>query len=338
MDLHFRARDAKVDRLVQRLRTESNPGVRERIIRALGELGPEAESALPALVQSVEKDPSRVAIAAVATLGELGPAARNAIPLLLDTLKAGSPEMQMAAAGALGRMGEAGADAAPVLLEWTSGEGIPHELRVRATEALGSIPSAANYTMPSLRELLCSGVAEEVRAAAALALGRLDSGSPEVEAALRAAENGGDPLVKGMATMALLVREQRLTGPGPAKEKELGWMVPLLGCAASLAVLQFGAVLGSQFLNPGDTLPALILTPALALLAGVAYGVATYRQDRHPALGGGISGLVGASAGLLTGFLIAPGLTPVVLALGGTLGTGSGAVGGALARNALETP
>ncbi len=337
IDLNRGATDPKVDRLVQRLGTETNPGVRERIIRALGELGPQAESALPALVRSVEKDPRGVAAAAVAALGELGPVAQTATPLLLNTLETGSPAMQMAAAGALGRLGEAGADAAPVLLEWTSREGIPHELRVRATEALGSIPSAAQHTIPSLRELLQSGVAEEVRAAAALALGRLDSGSPEVQAALRAAENSSDPLVKGMAGIALLVRKQRLTGTRPTRRRDGGWLAPLVGCAVALSIVQFGAVMGSQFLNPGDTLPALILTPALALLAGVAYGVATYRQDRHPALGGGVSAFLGASAGILFGFLIAPGLTPVVLAIGGTLATGSGAVGGTLARTALVT-
>jgi hypothetical protein len=159
----------------------------------------------------------------------------------------------------------------------------------------------------------------------------------EVEALLQEAAAGGDPTIEAMAGLALMVRAQRLSGRPPEQRKatDSGWVIPSLVCSSSLTVVQFGAVLGSQILNPGQLLPALILTPALALLAGVGFGVSTYPSVSRAALGGGASAFVGASVGICLGFLVAPALTPLALAVGGTVALGSGALGGNLVRSAF---
>ncbi len=327
----------RLNRLQNRLRSEKHPAVRERIYRAIGEIGPPARSALPLLMDSVERDPAGVAVAAVDAIGKMGPDAGRAAPLLMEHLEAGHPALRLAATRALGRMGPAGAAAVPVLMKWTSEGGVPHELRARAVEALGGMGEDALDSIPTLTELLRSQVAMEVRAAAALALGRLDPGRREVREALIWAQGTQDPPLRGMAGIAILVRERRLSvlGGNGASDPARSWALPMLLGAGILTLLEMGALLVTQLVTPGTLLPTLFLTPVLAFLAGVSYAVATRRLRRHPALGGGVTGWAGATAGLMLGLVVSATVTPVAILVGGCLALGSGAFGGTLVRTAL---
>jgi hypothetical protein len=83
--------------LIERIKADKNDDVRLKAIAAVAEVGPEADTALPALVGVLEgkKDASQYAAlrdAAVAALGKIGAKARDAVPVLLqamdETLKA----------------------------------------------------------------------------------------------------------------------------------------------------------------------------------------------------------------------------------------------------------
>jgi uncharacterized protein (TIGR03067 family) len=123
--------------------------VRRDAAAALGESGPAATAAVPALVAAL-KDIKPVWDAAVAALGQIGPSAREAIPalraeqkrpfwwvrasatvalakivptpreavdILLAALKDPEPQVRSAAVGAIRELGSRGRDAVPVLLD-----------------------------------------------------------------------------------------------------------------------------------------------------------------------------------------------------------------------------
>jgi len=174
-------------------------------------------------------------------------------------------------------------------------------------------------------------------ASATRALARIDPGRGEGEEALRWAAKGQDPALRGMAGIPILVREQRLSGRRPSADPGTprSWFGPITITAGALALLELGSLLGTQAVTPGTILPVLFLTPVLAFLAGVAFAVATRHLRRHPAIGGGVTGWLGASTGLLTGLLLPAAMTPAGVVLGGCLALGSGAFGGTLVRTAL---
>jgi len=331
------AATARLNRLLGRLDTEAHPSVRERIITVMGTMGPEARRALPVLASAVDKEPPGVALAALDAMGKIGPGAADAAPLLMEVLEKGRPMHRLAATRALGRIGPSGEAAAPTLLSWVSSEGVPHELRTRAVEALGGMPGYAETALPTLTELLRSPVAAEVQQAAILALARLDTGRRDVDEVFARARKSRDPALKGMLAVAILIRDDRL-GKNPRTARTVpaaAWAIPMATTAGILAMLQLGAVAGSELLSPGTVLPALFVGPALAFLGGIAYAVATRRLPLHPALGSGVTGWGGASTGLLMGFLISTALSPLSLVIGGGLALGSGAFGGVLVHTAL---
>ncbi len=328
----------KTRRLLRRLEGESNPAVREKIFGAMGRLGPGAGAALPTLVEAVERETPGAALAAMESLGRMGPAAAPAAPLLVGALESGRPSHRLTAARALGRLGTSGEAAAPVLLEWISRDGVPHQLMAGAAEALGGMPGQAEAAIPPLTQLLRSPVAREVQAAAALALGRLDPGRREVLETLKEAGKRGDPTVRGMVEIAIIVRNGRVgtkrgaTGPVPP----LRWLLPMTFTAAVLGGMEFLAVLGTELLSPGTVLPALFLAPVLAFVAGMIYAFVIRKLPLHPALGSGAAGGGGVSAGLLLGFLASSAMTPVGVMVGGGLAAGSGVFAGTLIHTALE--
>jgi len=94
---------------------------------ALGELGPAAKDAVPALI-SVSNDSA----AAIEALGRIGPGAKDAIPALAEIVEGRNDEHSALATAALGRIG---ADAVPALISalWTERGS---ERRIRAEDAL----------------------------------------------------------------------------------------------------------------------------------------------------------------------------------------------------------
>jgi HEAT repeat protein len=60
--------------------------VRREAVQAIGGLGPEAETAVPALVEALRDDDANVRAGAARALGAVGPGARSAIPALIEAL------------------------------------------------------------------------------------------------------------------------------------------------------------------------------------------------------------------------------------------------------------
>src|SRR5262249_33009621 len=97
-DLGAEARPA-VPALVQVL-SDQSPVVRRWAIFALGEVGPTAPAAIPALIESFAVDDVRTRSVASAALAKMGP---RALPRLIDALRHADPRVRRGAALTLGK-------------------------------------------------------------------------------------------------------------------------------------------------------------------------------------------------------------------------------------------
>lgn len=129
--------------------------------QALEELGPDAQSAIPALIASLG-DTERPVNNSASTLAAIG---TMTIPPLLDVLKnpASSPMARTGAAGALGAIGPRASVAVPDLIEALKDRRIPNAAQTArdwypvcfaAAAALGAIGPDAKAAVPALIELL----------------------------------------------------------------------------------------------------------------------------------------------------------------------------------------
>ena len=66
---------------------DPDAAVRLEAARAIGKLGPKAQSAVPALVKALGDDDADVRAGAARAIGAIGPAAKSAVPALLEALK-----------------------------------------------------------------------------------------------------------------------------------------------------------------------------------------------------------------------------------------------------------
>lgn len=106
---------------------------------ALGEIGPDAAPAVPAVMQVLAKDPrAEVRREAAMTLGAIGPAAASAVPVLTRSLEDREYGVRMGAVFALGRIGPAAASAEKALHRVEAGNS-PPVLRTVTIWALASI-------------------------------------------------------------------------------------------------------------------------------------------------------------------------------------------------------
>lgn len=96
---------------------QSKRAVVQRVtLESLGDLGPEAHAAVPALTEALQNSGNLRWLAAEA-LGHIGPAAAPAVPRLIEVVKSKDPELRGAAIEALGRIGPKAREAAPLLHE-----------------------------------------------------------------------------------------------------------------------------------------------------------------------------------------------------------------------------
>src|SRR5262249_52315708 len=146
--------------------------VRRNAAVGLGKIGPEARSAVPALIASIrgggDSDP-----AAIDALGAIGPAAKAAAPVLIVELtrfvRCSSNPAHAAAA-----LQKIGPDAVPALVEAlrpAAGEEAYslHRRRYLVANILGKMGPGAREAVPALRELLVEKD-ESLRTAVAQAL------------------------------------------------------------------------------------------------------------------------------------------------------------------------
>jgi HEAT repeat protein len=133
------------------------------IAETLGQIGPEAQAAVPRLI-GVLRMRGPFAFLATGGLARIG---KPAIPALIEALSSPTENIRAGAAQALARIGPYSAPAIPALIRVQ--RDVSYDVRSEATEALGKIGPAA---IPALAEAL-RDENMEAREAAAEALGQL---------------------------------------------------------------------------------------------------------------------------------------------------------------------
>ena len=134
-----------------RLLDDGNEEVRRAVMTALQNIGPEAVEAVPDVILILEgkgeaRDPEWLAQAAK-FLGQIGPPARNAVPALTACLKHSDKHLAQEACQALAQMETDALPAVPVLVEVVQNQQSP--IRARAAFALGKIGPAAKIAVPN---------------------------------------------------------------------------------------------------------------------------------------------------------------------------------------------
>jgi HEAT repeat protein len=170
---------------------------------ALGEIGPDAVEAAPALVAALEDPEVHVRFRAAEALGNIGPAAVEAVPALVTALKDQDTLLVApSAAQALGKIGPDAIEAVPVLLATLEDPGIHSAIRFEAARALGNIGADAAVAGPALVSVLRDPNAS-VRLCAAEALGKIGPDAVEAVPPLVAALEDPDLDVRCNAARAL---------------------------------------------------------------------------------------------------------------------------------------
>jgi len=121
-----------------------------KAVRDLAEVGPE-EGVLPALIWAVEHERGSCGIAAARVLGDMGPEAKEAIPALTQALRGGKvADWREAAAYALAKIGP---EAVPALFQVAEDHHNDIWVRCDAIDALGDIgPEAVPVLIQILRD------------------------------------------------------------------------------------------------------------------------------------------------------------------------------------------
>jgi HEAT repeat protein len=140
---------------------------------ALMEIKPDANTILPYLLEAVKDKNLRVAGVAIVFLGNLGPEAKSAVPALLAAAKQ-DKVLARSVAMTLGEIGPEAKEGVPFLMELLKNQknDAPYpyyDIRVQAASALWRIQGNKEVTLPVLREAL-KDLHGYVRVEAALAL------------------------------------------------------------------------------------------------------------------------------------------------------------------------
>ena len=138
--------------LVRVALSDDHWSVRSPAIEALGEIGPGAVEAVPALVTVARGTGSVLRKAAAEALGAIGPPAKDALPALGDAALDDWDATGTAAVGAMVRIDPAGRTVVPSLARALSAE--EGRVRVAAAAALADMAPEAARAMPQLIEAL----------------------------------------------------------------------------------------------------------------------------------------------------------------------------------------
>ncbi len=104
------------------LAKDKDPKLRIGAIRALGMIGPEAKTAVPALTELLKDKEARVRMASAEALVKIGPEAKAAIPVVTELLKDKDSDVRSWAAEVLGEMMSEAKGAIPALTELSRDE------------------------------------------------------------------------------------------------------------------------------------------------------------------------------------------------------------------------
>lgn len=183
---------------VRSLLSDADADVRRAAARAIGALGAAGATALPALRARLADPDAFVRQSAARAIGELGVAGAPALPNLRAILDDPFEEVRRAAAAALGALGAAGV---PVLHNLQTLLAYP-DADVRQTEAIRALGSAATQLLPDLLTPP-AGPMEEVRRAAAAAIGGIAATGASVFPDLQVLLDDTDPFLRRIGAEAV---------------------------------------------------------------------------------------------------------------------------------------
>lgn len=154
--------------LLRRLETSANSSHRHPWIQILGNLGPEARSAAPALLRLGRAEDEIICDAVIYALGNIGAEENDVVPWLTQLVR--KEKFVPSAVAALGRFGPRAAAALPYLIPLLKSDDA--NLRITAAQALCQIAVRPDDIIPHLLPLLRDNE-EHVRSSVAAALGGL---------------------------------------------------------------------------------------------------------------------------------------------------------------------
>ncbi|HEV7224478.1 MAG TPA: HEAT repeat domain-containing protein [Pirellulales bacterium] len=216
---------------------------------ALGEAGPKAKSAVPALVEALSDDRPDIQAQTLIALGKIGRDASSAVTDIVVFVKAKQPAVQYAAAFALGAI--ASPDGAGALKD--AGKSNDALLKTLSVWGLAKISPDNQVLAKQAAVQLVAGLGSEdghVRAAAARGLVDLKPNPELVRPALVAALSDADPRVRGNIVEAISSQGAHVVPhvaqglKNPSLRDASAAILARIGPAAKAALPQLVAALG----------------------------------------------------------------------------------------------
>ena len=130
--------------------THESTEIRSAAIAALTKISPDAATAVPPLIRSLEDSDWAIRRDASLALGSFGSEARAAVPILFRMLD--SEEDTDSARGALRAIDDADQEAVPILIEGLKSD--DRRLRYYAVSLLRKVGPPAQDALPALRQIL----------------------------------------------------------------------------------------------------------------------------------------------------------------------------------------
>jgi len=141
---------------------------------ALGEMGPQAQAAVPALIKALDDDRPEVRLQAAIALGEIGPDAKPAASTIIKLIDDSFPSVRAAAIFALGRIGEPSTAAALANVEASTDPFV----KMLATWALAKLNPHDQQRLNKAIDALVAGLGDKNRDVAHLAAKALEDLRP----------------------------------------------------------------------------------------------------------------------------------------------------------------
>ncbi|MEQ8786896.1 MAG: HEAT repeat domain-containing protein [Pirellulaceae bacterium] len=175
---------------------DPNAAVAKSAVEALAELGRDAAPAAPRLLRAIQGDEFCARKELIVALGKIGPSARPAIPKLAEAL--GDEDLRYAAVHSLARLG-----AEQELLVALSRGKNNDSLRLDIADAADQIERPSPKMVQAVIQLATADKADDVRAQAAMSLGRMRPSTRAISAALVQAAGDRNGLVRARAVESL---------------------------------------------------------------------------------------------------------------------------------------
>jgi HEAT repeat protein len=177
---------------------------RERAMKVLSKIGPDAAPAVPELTAIAQGSDAKLKVEALFTIGAIGPAAGAAVPAVVSALGGSDPQMQQTAAFAAGKIGPAAKDAVPALKKLTTSN--DELVKMTAVWALLQIGPRTDDLVKMALPLLSAGLTsqqEMVRVDAAMSLGQLGKAATPALPALEKSLQDSSGNVRSAAAAAI---------------------------------------------------------------------------------------------------------------------------------------